>query len=166
PEGAVVHGVYRHAAVVAPARAAGLLAAPRNERTLPLGQRIERVGDEPSGPPDGWIYVGCIGYAVPYGNVAHVVHSYAAHPPVVRARRICALLVHHGRAVRVAYLVPPDTRRAVAVRVRRLVYDQRLVAAHVPVGKPVHKAVSDRLQLDEGVGLVNASAARGRAQGN
>ena len=113
PEGAVVHRVNAHGAVIAPAVAgAGLAAGAGKESRLPLGQCVDRVGREPPGITD-LREDGRGRGAETHREVATVVHRGAAHPAPRRVRLIGALLEDgHGAVGQAAQLEPPHARDA------------------------------------------------------
>ena len=96
---------------------------------------------------------GGAGNAVADGEVALVIHRGAAHPAIVRVRRLrrlfpdgpCAggqsspqLVVTNASLVR--------RERGAGADVDGVVNDQRLVAAEVSVLKPVHHPVANRIE--------------------
>src|ERR1700730_6675163 len=83
PEGAVVSGVYAHAAVVAPALAVAGFHCSSFRGNRRCFHFSESIGGEPSCVPNAWI-LGIAGDAHPERNVARLVHGGASHPQAVR----------------------------------------------------------------------------------
>ncbi|OQA94793.1 MAG: hypothetical protein BWY25_02671 [Chloroflexi bacterium ADurb.Bin222] len=160
PEGAVVHWINAHHAVVAPAIvAAGLIAAADDQRRLGLGQRPQGIVRQPSGVAHGGIDAAA-GHAVAQGEVALSVHRYTAHPAVMGIRGIRALLINRRRPAGVADLVPAHAGE-IAARVHGVIDDQRFVIPKVAVGQPVHQPVADGVQFDRCARLRDTGARAG-----
>ena len=111
PEGAIVHGVDRHVAVVAPAADRVRLAArPVDEVRLALAHRVGWVAGESPRVPDLRMDGG-VGGAEAERHVAAVVHGDAAHPAPGVVGLVGALLDEARRARGdVVDLEPPDSR--------------------------------------------------------
>ena len=149
PEGAVVRRVDAQLAVVAPPPfRLRLRALARVQHLLGLRHPAERIPGRAAGVPQRRIVV-CAGGAEADRDVALLVHRHAGHPARLRARHrvvrcVCALLVDDGVRRRAPDLVPADPFDG--IRLHRVVQDERLVVAEVPIGEPEHEAVAERVE--------------------
>ena len=145
-EGAVIDGVYRHGAVVAPAilELAVVLRTGTGLQDLFGFESSQGVAGQTAAVPDGRIDGGAR-RAVPDRDVPHRVHSDAAHPAPERAvGRKRTGLVNRWCRRRTADLVPANA--GARSRGDRMVDHQRLVVAKVAIGQPVHQPVRQRVQ--------------------
>src|SRR5262249_50846472 len=133
PEGAVVHRVHRHRAVVAPAmEVTRLRAHPGLQRRLALRHLPKGVTCQPSGVADSWAYR-TAGDAIAKGDIARLIHGDAAHPAVVGVGRVRPLLEDRRRAVGTAQLVPAHAH-AGASSDRVIDYQRFMPISEVTVG--------------------------------
>src|SRR5258708_38600538 len=99
--------------------------------------------------------------AIPDSDVSGLVHTDAAHPTEIRVWSVGGLLEHGGRSSRVAQFVPPDPGEGVLparAHPDGMVYHQGFVGSEVAVGKAIHQAVTERVELLAGAGLRDARA--------
>src|SRR5713101_5540578 len=108
PEGAVIAGVYRHAAVIAPALERHFLdstAAHQDERACHCSRRIARRTPHQE---NTWIQI-MAGSAEAERDVTCLVHGNTSQPEIYVGINHRALLEGKGRRPRTANFIPPDT---------------------------------------------------------
>src|SRR5689334_13330172 len=110
PKSTIVIWINWHGTVIAPAiKRETLNPEPGEHHCLALGEIVERIGRKAAGIVNRWI-VTWTTRAVTDGDVAHVVHCGAAHPPPEWIRGIerskSALLINRRCAAEVADFVP------------------------------------------------------------
>lgn len=183
PEGAVVHRIHTHLAVIAPAHAEvgvgsdGVRAV--EDDALPARQQTRRIADLPASKADaGEHRVGIIvvDNAVTDGDVAPPVHGRAAHPAVEQLvlrrgphglGRVGALLSNAPIGAGAHQFIPPNSghlvgrreaqcSRNAAAHINGLVEDHRPIGAEVAVLELHHAAVGQGIQRRVRVGLWNA----------
>lgn len=150
PEGAVIDGINADAAVITPPiessclRAAAVL---NDVFSLHLTQRISRHAARITNRGQNAAARG----AVTQGNIAHLVHSNAAHPAMDAVdSRESSLLEHSRSSIRVTQFIPTDGRNLVfPVRPDRygMIDHQRLNAAAIAISQAIHQSVAKRVEL-------------------
>jgi hypothetical protein len=92
--------------------------------------------------------------AITDGQIAGLIHCYAAHPSPKWVgwikRRERALLLNHRRPTWIAHFIPahPGARRAAAsiYRLGGMIEDQRFVGTEVSIRHPEHEPVAENIE--------------------
>jgi hypothetical protein len=114
------------------------------------------IGGRPPSNRDRWVRRAA-GNTVPEGHISCLVHRDATHPAEVGIRGKGALLRQTDSSIGVLEFVPPNS--STVVDCHGVIYNQRLMATEVAVGKAVHEPVSQRIQLLSSAGLGDAGPA-------
>ena len=157
PERAVVHGVDREVAVVAPpGRGSRLAACAIEQMRLALSERVGGVDDEATRVADLRVDAAAR-CAESDGEVTLMIHRGASHPPPGRVGRIRAFLVDRDGSARHAAQLEPARRRDARGAYAEIPH-HRLVIPEVAVCQAEHRTIADAVKLDGRAQLRNAAS--------
>src|ERR1043166_7547197 len=162
PEGAVVYGVNRDGAVIAPAAERRRLRAGAGDDARLRAESAGGVARRARREAYGRLKARARN-AVADRDVAHLVHRNRTHPTAVRVYRVRPLLEDARRTRRDAQLVPTDAGQRAGAGVDRVVDDQSLVpVGEVAIGEALHQTVGQRVELLRSARLRDARPAAAR----
>lgn len=138
PEGAVVHRIHLHGAVIAPPVGGGFLHTRAGDDVGFRFHRPCRIGRRSTSEANSGIKAARgVGHAVADRLVTRRIHGRASHPAITGIRREGSLLRNGGSAIGILDFIPAYSGRAAY----GVVETDRFVCAEVPVERPVHRAV-------------------------